>query len=94
MTVSGELDLATGPILADEIANCEGPHTGHVFVDLAGVTFMDTDGARFLCQARRRADAKGRHLRLAAVSLPVERLLRLTELGDYFAYAHQTPSLN
>lgn len=93
VAVSGELDLATGPILADEIARCEGPNTGHVFVDLARVTFIDTDGIRFLCQARQRSDDDGRHLVLAAVSPVVQRLLRLTGLRTNFAYAHRTPAI-
>jgi anti-anti-sigma factor len=47
LSVSGELDIATAPILAGQAAALHGL-AGRLIVDLSGLEFMDGQGARAL----------------------------------------------
>lgn len=63
LAVTGELDLATAPLLGQRIRRplfWEG--VARAVVDLSGVTFMDSSGASALLLSRSHADALGRRL--------------------------------
>lgn len=71
-----ELDLAG--VLEARIITSEALSPGAVLeLDLGGVSFMDSAGARFLVWAGDRARAGGGHVVLTALSHPVVRLLVL-----------------
>jgi anti-anti-sigma factor len=75
--VSGEIDLASVPELEERLAQTDGKP---VWVDMGGVTFMDSKGLSALLRLR----AGGNCLRVINPSEPVERLLRLVDLYDHF----------
>jgi anti-anti-sigma factor len=51
LALSGELDLATAPILADSLGELEGSIFA-VAADLTGLTFLDSSGIALLLKAR------------------------------------------
>jgi len=60
LAVSGEVDLATSPLVDDAIAGAiasSGVNT--VVVDLSAVEFLDSSGVALLLKGRRRADEQG-----------------------------------
>lgn len=61
LQVSGEIDLATLPVLRDQLARAVGLHAGaSLFVDLDGVTALDDSGLGMLLGAAARSrDAGG-----------------------------------
>jgi anti-anti-sigma factor len=55
VTPVGELDLATAPLVADHVDALASGDIGHLVLDLAGVTFMDSSGVALLLGVWRRA---------------------------------------
>ncbi|MEV3987363.1 STAS domain-containing protein [Streptomyces sp. NPDC049837] len=86
LTVSGELDIATGEELRSRLhAALAQSHT--VLLDLSGVTFLDCAGMRVLLWARRQAAATGVRLLLYAPSPAVDKILRTTHLETAFTFS-------
>ncbi|MGW6880229.1 STAS domain-containing protein [Streptomyces goshikiensis] len=82
VTVTGEVDLTTSPILhaALEEAMVSCPH--HLEVDFTHVTFCDCSGLNTLLRARAAAQQAGADFALVHVHDPtVIRLLDLTDAG-------------
>jgi len=79
--VSGEVDLATAPSLAEVLAGCKG---GSVLADLTDVTFMDAAGLNALVAARRYLDRHGASLFVQGASARVARLFEITGLDQVF----------
>ncbi len=79
--VTGELDLDT----ADQLARALGACQGHVVVDLAGVSFMDSSGLGTLIRARNRLTSEGGSLTVGQVADNVRRLFELTGLTDFLS---------
>lgn len=60
LSLGGDLDIATGPALADAVTRLiAGVRVGQLFVDLAEVRFLDSSGVRALLQARKAAQERG-----------------------------------
>jgi anti-anti-sigma factor len=84
LVVRGEVDLATAAQLRDELL-------GHLetaqvlWLDLQGVTFMDSSGLHVLIASRRRADLLGTALVIARASAAVDRVLEVTGTTALFA---------
>lgn len=74
---AGELDLATAPQLAADLAGLSGD-IGTIELDLAGVTFIDLAGLRTILEARSDAEARGQQLRILVPGRACARLLELT----------------
>lgn len=79
--VTGELDLATAPILARALSQPEA-RGQHVVLDLRELTFIDSSGVHVILQASLLANAVGRRLVLVRGSSHVDRVLSLTEASD------------
>lgn len=80
LTVSGELDLATGPVLGQRIRRPVFWHdTALLIVDLSGVTFIDSSGTGALVLSHSHADALDREVRFICPQGAVLR--RLTGYG-------------
>jgi anti-sigma B factor antagonist len=83
LTVRGELDLSTAPVLAQAVAGELSPPPHALVIDLTPTAFMDSSGARELVRIARRAAAAGVELHVVAppangaVRLPID----LLELG-------------
>ena len=81
VSVAGELDLATSPMLSELIEACclrRGLTT--VVVDVREVRFIDVTGLGALLAARQSARVLGGGLVLIGPSAPVERLIELAKL--------------
>lgn len=81
LALEGELDMATTARARAEVMDVL-EHGAVLELDLAGVTFMDSSGARFLLWAGRTAQVCDVRLVLVAASGPVQRLLALARAGD------------
>ena len=84
VTISGELDIASVPVLREQILGLLRPQAGRIVIDLSGVTFCDASGLAALVGASRRAGQLDGVLHLAAATPLVATLLRLTGLNTRF----------
>ena len=73
VSVRGELDLATKPVLVEALAAVVAGGARHVVVDMSGVSFVDSTGLAAILEARRVG---------ASITLrnPVGRVRKLLEL--------------
>ena len=84
--VSGDLDITTVPILADQLARLEDIRPAALFVDMSGVGFIDCASARLLAGTAAYLPS-GRRPVLTSVGPAVRRLLKLTGLGEMMQIA-------
>jgi anti-sigma B factor antagonist len=90
VTVTGELDSLTGPMLAATLAEqLEVAQT--VVVDLDGVQFLASAGLGALFDANEIATRQNRDLRLVCNSPSANRSLTVSGLRDHFAFADSVP---
>jgi anti-sigma B factor antagonist len=80
--VSGELDLASAPRLAEALAELAADP---VVVDLSGCTFLDSAGLGVLLASARALSDSGRSLRVAAVDPRILRVLEITAVDTLIA---------
>jgi anti-sigma B factor antagonist len=83
VVVTGEIDMATAPMLAHELTGVIEKGDGSVVLDLVEVTFFDSSGLRVAIVAHRDLGEKGR--RLAVVCDPeghVQRTFVVAGLAD------------
>jgi anti-sigma B factor antagonist len=60
--VSGALDVATAPELERAVVSALDGQGGEFHLDLSGLTFMDSSGAKVLLHLHNRVEALGRHV--------------------------------
>ena len=90
MVVSGELDLATAPLLSAAVA---GHGVARLLVlDLNAVTFIDSTGVRVLIEADHSCAGSGSRLVVLTGDGPVRRVLDLCELDGRLALLADHPS--
>ncbi|HTP20944.1 MAG TPA: STAS domain-containing protein [Solirubrobacteraceae bacterium] len=82
LTVTGELDLVSSPVLEREIERANGLDTDLILLDLRGLEFMDSTGLHLLVKAHQSAEQAGHRLALTKGSEQVQRLLDLTGVGE------------
>lgn len=82
VTISGEIDIASGPQLRDQLLSVIRRHGARLTLDLTGVTFIDCAGINVLMAARRRAQLEGGSLRVLRASPRVRQVLALTRLDS------------
>lgn len=82
LSVSGELDLASSPMLDQELARLAAAEPALLVLDLRGLAFMDSTGLSVLVRAHHHAEQAGRRLVLVRGGPQVQRLLNLTGLAD------------
>lgn len=80
VTISGEIDIQSGPQLRDQLLGIIRRHGGQLALDLTGVTFIDCAGISVLLAVHRRAHLEGGQLRVLGASPRVRRVLALTRL--------------
>lgn len=82
-TAVGEVDVATGPLLGDQLQQATSDEPGHLVVDLSGVTFFSAAGVDVLMQAL--TAQQGRYaMVLVGNSRPVMRVLDVLKLTQRF----------
>lgn len=80
--VRGELDLATGPRVEEEIRRAEAEKPDTLILDLRKVTFFDSSGLQLVLDADVRAREEGRILIVAPGDGEPRRILELAEVVD------------
>jgi anti-anti-sigma factor len=85
LTLGGELDLATVPLLQEQLDRA-GRGRGAVVIDLSGLRFIDSSGLHMLVRAERQLRASGGQLVLVRGPRAVRRVFELTGLDRYFAW--------
>lgn len=82
LTLTGALDHHTSTRLTDSVRPLLRTDAPTVWLELSGLTFIDSTGLTCLLRLGRAATAVGGHLTLTAPSPPVQRLLDLTGIGQ------------
>ncbi len=77
MTVSGELNLATGDVVLRKLSSLIDRGYVRLSVDASEVSFCDSSGLGALLRARARATAVAGSLSLTAVSPQLRRVLEI-----------------
>jgi anti-anti-sigma factor len=85
VALSGELDLASAPIVEEVLDAVISDGSAVVMVDLREVKFIDSSGLHALLRARTGADTSGKGLILVGASDAAQRLFELT--GTQFLLA-------
>ncbi len=84
LSVSGDLDLGTSPILGLRVAQLRADRGADLIVDLSGCDFCDSAGVSALIALRKRCDQEGWRLKIVHAQLAVRRMLvDFTGVGDY-----------
>ena len=84
VTISGELDIASAPVLREQLLGLLRPGASRIVIDHSGVIFCDASGLAVLVGASRRAGLLDGVLRLAAPTPLTATVLRLTGLNSRF----------
>jgi anti-anti-sigma factor len=82
IAVSGELDLASSPMLEERIDQAFASPSSLLIIDLREVEFMDSTGLSVLIRAHQTAEDADRKLYLVKGPPQVQRLLSLTGVGE------------
>lgn len=96
LAVSGEVDLATSPLVDDAIAEAVATSGVKVVeVDLSAVEFLDSSGVALLLKGRRRADEQGVGYRVVGANGTPLQVLRIAGVwthlsGDTGSASHPT----
>jgi anti-sigma B factor antagonist len=90
VVVSGEIDMATAPMLGRELTAAIDAGAGPVVLDLTDVTFFDSSGLRAAVVAHRDLGEQGR--RLAVVCDPEGHVRRTFSLAGLAAVLDLHPS--
>jgi anti-sigma B factor antagonist len=89
VSVSGEVDVATAPILRDRLQELSAGGASTVVIDLQEMTFLDSTGLGVLVGALKRCREGGGELRLVAAQPRILKLLDITGLMGVFPL-HET----
>jgi anti-anti-sigma factor len=81
VAAAGELDVASGPLLAEHLAKLASGLRARVVLDLAHLDFCDCSGLSVLLRAHHRFALDGGWLRLSAPNPTIHKTLRLTRLA-------------
>lgn len=82
VTLRGDLDLATAPIVDERLGELVERGQIHIVVDLGEVTFCDSMGINILVRAKRRCEQHGGSFSVSRVSGEVKQILRIAGLLD------------
>lgn len=80
----GEIDLHEVPRLRDEVRIALDRHPRVLFVDLTGLTFIDSSGLAVLVEALQRARAEGGELALYGIHGTVAAIFHMARLDEVF----------
>ncbi len=83
LSVGGEIDIATAPILGAAVDRALTAGAAELWIDLAATRFLDSAGVNVLVQAKRRAHALNRRF---VVICPRGRIRRVLEISGMLAH--------
>ncbi|MFC4907670.1 STAS domain-containing protein [Actinomadura gamaensis] len=84
VTVAGELDLATAPVLRECLQHIVATPGGHLTLDLSEIEFIDGSGLAVLLYADHLTRVHRRNLLLLTPAPRVQRLLHMTRTKRRF----------
>jgi anti-sigma B factor antagonist len=84
LSVSGEVDIQTSPILDEHVERVLGQGASSMVVDLGGVTFLDSTGLSVLIAGLKRCQDAGGTMRVTSPRPNVRRVFEVTGLTDVF----------
>ena len=84
LVATGDLDLATAPILGERVDALISSGATVIILDAAGIEFLDSSGVRVLVQASNALEPLGGRLSIENMSAPVERVLEITGLLERY----------
>jgi anti-anti-sigma factor len=82
LALSGELDLVSGPILAQGLDGANESDAELIVVDLRKLEFMDSTGLHLLVTAQQRAHEAGRRFAVVRGGEHIQRLFSLSGVGE------------
>jgi anti-sigma B factor antagonist len=82
LRVSGEIDFASVPTLADAIDSALGDGALELWIDLSPTSFMDSSGLRLLLELWRRLSQVNRRLAIICPRGPVRRVFDVAGFSD------------
>ncbi len=82
LCLHGELDLASAPLLAQEIESAAAD-AAMIVLDLQELQFIDSTGLRIVLAANERSQERGQEFALTRGSQQVQRLLTITGVGEH-----------
>jgi anti-anti-sigma factor len=91
--VTGELDLASSPMLEQELESSAVASASLVIVDLRQLEFMDSTGLSVLVRAHQRALESGKRFAVIKGPQQVQRLLTLTGVAERLELADSPEEL-
>lgn len=86
IALSGELDLAVADTVDRELRRVEATDASAIVVDLSGLTFMDSTGARLVWQADVRSRAAAGRLSLRRGPRAVQRVFEISGVADMLPF--------
>lgn len=95
VSVTGEIDLATGPELERVLLALPDEGVASVIVDLTDCSFMDSTGLHLLVRTQRRFDRSGGRVAVVSANRSVLKVFEITRLDQLFAiYPSLAAALN
>ncbi|WP_083661208.1 anti-sigma factor antagonist [Actinophytocola xanthii] len=87
VSVGGELDLATVPVLRERLEGVTeaSPPPSPLVVDLSGLTFIGSAGLALLVELNNQCLERGGQLALVATGTVVPRAIQVTALDEVFS---------
>src|SRR3954470_5519951 len=82
IALSGDLDLATAPAFAGELAEACAAHPSHIVLDFTDLTFCDSSGVRVCIGGSQRCDASGVTLHIHGANDRVRKVFDLLGLHE------------
>jgi len=80
--LSGEIDLSSAPQVRADLARIVSTDDGHLLVDCAQLTFIDSTGIAVLLEANQKLEADGRHMLIVNVQRGPRRVFETLGLTD------------
>jgi anti-anti-sigma factor len=82
VSLSGEMDIATGPEFTARIAELGSGGSHRVVVDLSGLTFLDSSGINALVSSARAIGTDGGEVVLAAPTPHIWQVFEIVNLSE------------
>jgi anti-anti-sigma factor len=86
LAVDGELDLATSPLLDEELERAEAREVARIVVDLGGVGFIDSTALSVLARHAAVSDRGGRRLRIANTPPQAMHVFEVTGMLEHLPF--------
>ncbi len=83
VSVHGEVDMASVPVLADAVGRALDDGALELWIDLSGTGFMDSSGLHQLLAARRRAHELNRRFAVICPDGQIRRLFEIAGIGEH-----------